>query len=290
MLRNTLRQAWRAFASARARPATRPDTDAVAARQVPGPERPLELEAELGALHGRAPVREHLDRLYAGLSVGDEPFVDAYTRCLARTGTAITPFTVFHRFQTRVDLLQYFRSTFAIEGARGECGVYRGATSMLLCDAWRAHDPSFSGAGFYMIDSFSGTSESLPQDHIPVRGDDGVTRMQPFFPPGRTDTSPDLVRGFFAGYPQARVCSGWIPQVFDELPDGPWAFVHLDLSLYQPTLAALAYFQPRLARGGVLFCDGSLFCPGVEKAWAEYCRARGLAWVTLGHRTTVLIG
>ena len=61
-----------------------------------------------------------------------------YFRCLEDTGTVVTPFNVFQRFQTRHDLLRYFLETLDVRGARVECGAYRGATALLLCNAWRS--------------------------------------------------------------------------------------------------------------------------------------------------------
>ncbi len=65
--------------------------------------------------------------------------------------------------------------------------------------------------------------------------------------------------------------------------------MHLDLSLYEPTLASLEYFYPRLVKGGVILCDGSIFCPGVAQAWEEYCGRHDIPYVLLGHRETVLM-
>jgi len=275
MLLKTLREARKALAARGGSSAT---------------DYPLEIERSLWKLHERAPVKEHLDRLFHDARIGRERFSDLYFRCLDETGTVVTPFTVFHRFQTRFDLVQYFLASLDVPGARTECGVYRGATALLLARAARARNPAFAGEDFFLIDSFSGTSTSVEEDHIAVRGDDGATRTEPFFPPGKTDTSPELVRGFFREFPLTQVCAGWIPDVFATLPDQPWAFVHLDLSLFEPTLAALDYFHPRLARGGVILCDTSVFCPGVEKAWTAYCDRNDLAYVVLGHRVFALLG
>jgi hypothetical protein len=153
-----------------------------------------------------------------------------------------------------------------VSGARAECGAYRGATALLLCHALRNREAGFKGENFYLIDSFSGTSASVEQDLIPVRGNDGAIRMEPFFPAGKTDVTPEMVRGHFREFPAVQICAGWIPQVFTSLPELNWCFVHLDLTLYEPTLAALNYFYPRLSRDGAIICDGSIFCPGAEKA------------------------
>lgn len=251
-------------------------------------EYPLETEEKWSRLHARAQPERHLDILFRDIRVGNENFADLYRRCLKQTGTAVTPFNVFQRFQTRHTLVQYFLATLPAAGARAECGVYRGATALLLAHAWRSRSPDFRGDDFYLFDSFAGTSASAGQDLIPVRADGGATRREAFFPAGKTDTSPELVRGFFGEFPNVRICAGWIPRVFATLPDRDWAFVHLDLTLYEPTLASLEYFYPRLSKGGAILCDGSIFCPGAEKAWDEFCAKRDIAYVTLGHRETVL--
>lgn len=254
-------------------------------------EYPLETEEKLNLLHGRAPVEQHLGILFRDARVGEESFADLYRRCLESTGTAVTPFNVFQRFQSRLILVQYFLATLAVPGARAECGVYRGATALLLAHAWRSRQTGFSGKDLFLIDSYAGSSTSGAQDLIPVRDPAGGARLEPFFPAGKTDTSPELVRGFFGEFPDARICAGWIPQVFATLPERDWAFLHLDVTLFEPTLAALEYFYPRLNSGGVILCDdyGSIFCPGSQKAWDEFCGRRGIAFIVLGNRQSVLI-
>ena len=251
-------------------------------------EFPLDTEAKLNALHARAPVDRHLEVLLDGETIGDERFVDCFRRCLTETGTPVTPFNVFHRFQSRRDLLKYFYASLDVEGARAECGAYRGATALLLARAWRARRPDFDGDGLYLIDSFAGTSASGPQDLIPVRDATGL-RRDPFFPVAQAGIDPEAVRRSFHEFPRVRLCADWIPQVFAPLTDLRWAFVHLDVTLYAPTRASLEYFYPRLNPGGIIVCDGSPFCPGARAAWEEYCREHDLAYIVLGNRESVLV-
>lgn len=254
------------------------------------PEYPLETEEKLNRLHTRAPVDRHLQILFRDIRIGGENFAALYRRCLKATGTAVTPFNVFQRFQSRLNLVQYFLASLPVAGARAECGVYRGATALLLCHVWRSRQPEFRGGDLYLIDSYAGSSDSGEHDLIPVR-DTGGVRMEPFFPAGKTDTSPELVRGFFGEFPQVQIRAGWIPPALTMLPEREWAFVHLDVTLYAPTLAALEYFYPRLNPGGVILCDdyGSIFCPGSQKAWDEFCARRDIAFIVLGNRQSVLI-
>ena len=253
------------------------------------PDFPLEIEANVSRLHARAPIRRHLDILCGDLAIGSESFTDLYFRCLEDTGTVVTPFNVFQRFQTRCDLVRYFLTTLSVPGARVECGAYRGASALLLCRTLRAQNASFAGEGFFLIDSFSGTSESTESDYIAVRDAAGAARMQPFFPPGKTDVKADDVRAYFREFPAAQILEGWIPGVFEALTASAWAFVHLDLTLYEPTLAALNYFYGKLSPGGVLIVDGSVFCPGAQKAVDRFSNENDVPYVTLGHREAVFL-
>lgn len=251
---------------------------------------PLEEEQRLDRAHSSAGVERHLDVLLRDATVAGRNFRELYTECLALTGTAMPPAQAFRRYLGRLHLSRYFEACAGVTGGRIECGVYRGATSLLLCRIAALRDPAFRGAGFHLVDSFSGTRASAEQDLIAVRGEDGTLEHQAFFQPGRTDASVDAVRQVFREFPEARITQGWVPEVFAELPDQPWAFVHLDVTLYEPTLAALRYFQPRLARGGVLVMDGygSSFCPGLAQAWNEFCEGLGLPYVVLPTRQAVL--
>jgi hypothetical protein len=262
-----------------------PSAQALAART----QYPLEFEARVNRLHARVPVRQHLYILNGDVRVGAESFNDLFFRCLERTGTMLTPFTVLQRFQTRRDLMRYFLATLDIAGGRMECGAYRGATALLLCHVWRSSQPGFTGDGFYLLDSFSGTSASTAHDLIAVRDAQGHTRMEPFFPAGKTDVTVEMVRSHFADFPDVKICAGWIPEAFRTLPAMPWAFVHLDLTLYEPTLASLRYFYPRLVAGGVIACEGSVFCPGVQQALDDYCAEQDIAYAVLGYQLAVFI-
>lgn len=252
---------------------------------------PLDEEERLNRLHSRAGVEHHQDILFQGVSVGGENFAALYRRCLQATGTPLTPANVLRRFQGRFSLVQYFLHSLAVEGARAEVGVYRGATALLLAHAARGRDPGFRGRGLYLVDSFEGASESGAQDLIPVREADGTARMRAFFAARKSDTSAELVRGCFRDFPEAEVVQGWIPQAFAQLPEMRWAFIHLDVTLHAPTLAALEYFHPRLAPGGVIVVDGygSPFCPGLKQAWDGYCAREGIAFAVLAHQQAVII-
>jgi hypothetical protein len=101
--------------------------------------------------------------------------------------------------------------------------------------------------------------------------------------------TPELVRGFFADFPEVAILSGWVPRVFESIAEDRYAFVHVDLTLYEATLAALEHFHPKLSEGGAILCDGSLFCPGVEKAVERFSAGHDAPYVVLGHRQYVFL-
>ena len=254
-------------------------------------EFPLEIEAKLSQLHARAPVETHLRILFQDARIGAESFVELYRRCLEQTGTAVTPFNVFARFQCRLNLVRYFLATLPLPGARAECGVYRGASALLLCRAARVQVPDYRGEGFYLIDSYEGASKSRSHDLIAVRSGDGRVRREPFFPHAAGTSWLEDVRAVFREYPAARIVQGWVPQVLAGLPAARWSFVHLEVDLYEPTLGALEYFYPRLIPGGVIITDdyGSVFTPGGRKAWQDFCLLGDLPYVVLPGGQAVIV-
>jgi hypothetical protein len=99
------------------------------------------------------------------------------------------------------------------------------------------------------------------------------------------------VRAALADYPDIAFHKGWLPHVLRELPERRWAFVHVDVDLYEPTLGCLEYFVPRLAPGGIIVNDdhASPLFPGGGLAWDEYCKAHGLAYAALESGQAVLV-
>jgi hypothetical protein len=101
----------------------------------------------------------------------------------------------------------------------------------------------------------------------------------------------ERVKSVFRDYPQVSISKGWIPQVFAGLTERKWSFVHIDVDLYEPTLGALEYFFPRLAKGGVIVNDdyASPDFPGGGRAWDGFCSDRHIPFVVLDTGQAVII-
>jgi O-methyltransferase len=118
-----------------------------------------------------------------------------------------------------------------IPGAFAEVGVWRGETSALL----HRLAPERT---LYLFDTFAG----FPESDLPAGADDRRFR----------DTSESAVRARVGMSPNVVLRPGYVPETLAGLEEERFAFVLLDLDLYDPTYASLEFFYPRLERGGYL--------------------------------------
>ena len=240
----------------------------------------------------RAPRDQHLRILYDDMHVGPHPIAELAERCVSDASSQTPPLKAFHRPLASYFLARYFLYSLALDGARAECGVFSGASALLMCRAASTRAADFDGTGLHLIDSFSGISGPHPEDLVPVRSADGHgSAMQPGFGGGSFASPLGVVRNTLRDYPGVAIHPGWIPEVFANLPDTRWCFVHLDVDLYAPTLAGLEYFYPRLIDGGLIICDdyGAPLFPGAHRAWDEFCARHDLPYIVLDTGQSVIL-
>lgn len=151
---------------------------------------------------------------------------------------------------------QLARLARAVPGDTAECGVFRGASSWLICRSNQG-----TGKTHHVFDSFEGLSE-------PGAGDGSHWRK------GNLSFPEQGVREALKDFPDVRYWKGWIPARFDEVADRAFSFVHIDVDLEAPTRDSLAFFYPRLSEGAVMVCDdyGFTSCPGATRACDEFLR------------------
>ena len=120
-----------------------------------------------------------------------------------------------------------------IPGAFAEVGVYRGATSrfILRCAPRRT---------LYLFDTFEGFPLA---DREPENLGDSRFR----------DTSSEAVRRSLGAADNVVIRKGRFPATAAGLEGERFAFALLDLDVFEPTLAGLEFFYPRLAHGAYLF-------------------------------------
>jgi hypothetical protein len=156
-----------------------------------------------------------------------------------------------HRHWTLWQLLELAGAT---QGETAECGVYQGLSSYLICA--RTGDRPH-----HLFDSFEGLSE-------PGKHDDAKVWVA-----GDLSADEDFVREKLEPFlSKLQFHKGWIPDRFSDVEDRFFAFVHIDVDLYQPTLDSMEFFYPRLSKGGVLICDdyACSTCPGATRAIDQF--------------------
>lgn len=212
----------------------------------------------------------------------DREFCELYRTGIESTRMADHPWRDGRFFQ----MVQMLRLTEGLPGATCEAGCFRGLASWLICQYRRKAEPGFDGSGHWMVDSFEGLSPPVAED-----GDFAARR---YAEKAFTKTSVEHVRKALQDFPGVRIEKGWIPEVFDRLPDQRYRFVHVDVDIYAPTLACLEYFFPRLVPGGILVCDD--YGPWPEGEWTgcgtavrEFCQREAISFAALETGNAVLV-
>jgi hypothetical protein len=254
-------------------------------------EYPVVRQQRIKHAHQRAPLDAHLDILYRELRVGGRGLNELTAQCTGQSGTEVLPLKALQRPLAFYFLARYYLHALSIAGARAECGVFQGASALVLCRAAQAVDPAHAGAGLHLVDSFAGLSAPGETDRFSLPGPEGQQPSRESLPEGTLSATLEEVRQALRDFPQVALHRGWIPQVFAQLPESRWSFVHIDVDLHDPTYACLDYFYPRLAAGGVIVCDdyGSAVFPGAHRAWDRYCDERALPFVVLGTGQSVIL-
>jgi len=261
-----------------------------AARQAGGDAYPNEIRQRTAGAHAAAPMQRHLEIAFGDIRVGDEDLLQLTRRCLDDSDSEVLPLKALHRPLASYFLARYFMYAMKLGGQFAECGVFRGTSALFLCRAARARIPAYAGEGLHLVDSFEGISRPASEDHFDARAQDGSV-MRATVPQGSLSAPMETVRQTMRDFPKVEMHRGWIPGVFQQLPDANWSFVHVDVDLYEPTRDCLEYFYPRLSTGGVMVCDdyGAPLFPGARRAWDEYCEKNGVPFVVLDTGQSVIL-
>lgn len=179
----------------------------------------------------------------------DQEFMHNYQRLCPEN-----PYSQERKFMLR----ELVRASSALPGAMAECGCYEGASAWFIAN--ECPDRSL-----HLFDSFEGLSEPGSEDNT---GSNDVREWRK----GDLCTREEKARANLSAYNHVTIHRGWIPDCFDEVADEWFAFVHIDVDLYQPTFDSLAFFYPRMNKGGVILLDdyGFTTCPGAFRAVSEF--------------------
>jgi hypothetical protein len=164
------------------------------------------------------------------------------------------------RFMALVLNLRQLQSE-ALPGDFAELGVWKGNSAAILADF-----AAQSGRRLFLFDTFYGF------DQRDLVGSDQV------HPHEFSDTSIDYVRETVGHQDLTTYITGFFPgSVTEEAAQASYALVHIDCDLYQPMKAALAFFYPRMPKGGMMILHdySSGLWEGAAQAIDEFCASSG---------------
>ena len=177
----------------------------------------------------------------------DKAFVDDYLRLVPGNRRS---------FERKYAVAQLVRGLKHVPGDLAECGVYNGATAYFMAKATEAVGIP---RPLHLFDSFAGLSAPGAEDGT-------------YWAAGALAICEEAARANLEGLPNIFFYRGWIPDRFAEVADRRFAFVHIDVDLYQPTLDSLRFFYERTSSRGMILCDdyGFTTCPGARQAMHEF--------------------
>jgi hypothetical protein len=143
--------------------------------------------------------------------------------------------------------------TAKIPGAIAEVGVYQGGSAKLICET-KGKRP------LYLFDTFEGLKDVRPIDTL--------------FTEGAFAADERTVRAYLRKYPNVHIRKGYFPASAGPATTKRFSFVHLDVDVYESTRASLAFFYPRMSRGGIILSHDYANAAGVRKAFDEFFRRK----------------
>jgi hypothetical protein len=143
-----------------------------------------------------------------------------------------------------LQLMVCARAARRMPGAFAEAGVFKGGSARLICE-------EKGDAELHLFDVF----ETLQTEAADAGGEEIASHF------GRLHSSQWEVKQLLRSYPNLHFHPGIFPKTIAGLGELRFSFVHIDLDLPSAMEAALDYFHPRLAPGGILLAD-------------DYCDAR----------------
>lgn len=137
-----------------------------------------------------------------------------------------------------------------IEGDFAECGCWKGLSAYITCTYLKEDDKDRK---FHIFDSFEGGLSERTGDDRDLRSNltvEEIKAEKQYF----SSTEKNLNEAL-QGFDFYTLYKGWIPERFDEVKDRKFAFVNIDVDVYEPTKDSFQYFFSRLSSGGMIVCD-----------------------------------
>ncbi len=186
----------------------------------------------------------------------------------------------FAKFLTHIEI---FHKTMGLPGSIVECGVFKGMSLLTFAKLIEVHCPGDSLKRVIGFDTFQGFPALNPKDGLPdtrrgkVEGGWNSGEFQPTL-----EALIDIAQrdSMIPRFKRIELVKGDVavtaPEYVARNPGLRISLLHLDMDLYEPTLAALEAFYPLVVPGGVVLLDeyGMEGFPGESAAFDEFFKDR----------------
>lgn len=162
-----------------------------------------------------------------------------------------------------------------VQGAVAEAGVYQGDFAKYI-------NALFPDRKLYLFDSFEG----FDKDTI-VSQYDNIEQTDLWIE-SLKDTSVNLVMQKMKNRDNIVIKKGFFPQTAEGVDDR-FAFVNLDMDIYQPTYDGLCLFWDKLSDGGYIFVHDFGHWDGIERAVLKFCREKKVGYAPIADNRSIVI-
>jgi O-methyltransferase len=159
-----------------------------------------------------------------------------------------------------------------LRGDLVECGVNTGILSLAACEYI---DFNSLDKQFYLFDTFRGIPE---EQMLPAERAVRLAQNQSYY-----EECYELAKQNFAPFPRAVLVRGTVPQTLSTVPIEEVCYLHLDMNIAYPEIAAIEHFWPKLVTGAPVVLDDYGFAGHRDQKHAmdRFAEARGLRIATL---------
>lgn len=131
-------------------------------------------------------------------------------------------------------LWQWGRQAARLPGSFAQVGVFKGGSARLIAEAKKGNREPF-----YLFDTFEGMPKVNSEIDLHKEGD-------------FKNTSLDNVKKLFSDVNNVVFCPGFFPETSTPAQNDKFAFVYIDVDIYQSVKDSLEFFYPKMLQGGVM--------------------------------------
>ena len=167
----------------------------------------------------------------------------------------------------------------SVDGDFVECGVFRGASSMLAALSLRAQGVEHKD--LYLYDTFAGMPPPTEQDRDfggrcveQARGDLGVSSVSDMYAASLDEVKTHMALTGYSAH-RIRYVVGKVEDTIPKVVPDKISILRLDTDWYESTYHELVHLYPLLVSGGVLIIDDYGHWQGARRAVDQYLAESG---------------